>query len=324
MTKFDETAKKICKHNKEIVTLWLKTLQKTLKIDADEVFPTDSLLNGVPTLLDGVAEVVNDKRAISNFEPGREIYNKAKELGELRESQGFKVDQVINEYCLLKEIILNFCNKECPQVKDELYDLIERINLSLDKILIITIETYFNRYTKTLQILAVTDDLTRVKNHRFLLEQLRLELERSKRYNRPTSLLMIDIDFFKQYNDVYGHLQGDEILKIYASVLESSSRKSDIVARYGGDEFCVVLPDADTERARRLGRRLQAEIEKLEIAPVVFKKKYNITISLGLATFPDDAATFEELIDKADIALYEAKKQGGNNVTSYSEATSVR
>ena len=310
----EEIALRLQQNNQKILSRWLKILKRNLNLEVEEIFPTEDFLEIILSLLEGVALVVKNKAEIKAFEKGGNIYDKARELGELRQSQGFRVDQVVREYILLKDALWDFCHNEFPLENINIQELGERINLSLDRILLTTIETYVENYSKTLQILAITDPLTRVKNQCFFLEQLSLEVKKSKRYGYPASVLLIDVDYFRPYNETFGHLQGDEILKIYASVLKDNCRASDVVSRFGGDEFGIILPSTDKIEAEHLALRLKDEVEKLRIIPVIDKSPRKMTISIGLATAPEDAKTVEDLVDKADEALYKAKRAGGNTV----------
>jgi len=310
----EEIALRLQQNNQKILSRWLKILKRNLNLEVEEIFPTEDFLEIILSLLEGVASVVKNKAEIKAFEKGGNIYDKARELGELRQSQGFRVDQVVREYILLKDALWDFCHNEFPLENINIQELGERINLSLDRILLTTIETYVENYSKTLQILAITDPLTRVKNQCFFLEQLSLEVKKSKRYGYPASVLLIDVDYFRPYNETFGHLQGDEILKIYASVLKDNCRASDVVSRFGGDEFGIILPSTDKIEAEHLALRLRDEVEKLRIIPVIDQSPRKMTISIGLATAPEDAKTAEDLVDKADEALYKAKRAGGNTV----------
>ena len=310
----EEIALRLQQNNQKILSRWLKILKRNLNLEVEEIFPTEDFLEIFLSLLEGVASVVKNKAEIKAFEKGGNIYDKARELGELRQSQGFRVDQVVREYILLKDALWDFCHNEFPLENINIQELGERINLSLDRILLTTIETYVENYSKTLQILAITDPLTRVKNQCFFLEQLSLEVKKSKRYGYPASVLLIDVDYFRSYNETFGHLQGDEILKIYASVLKDNCRASDVVSRFGGDEFGIILPSTDKIEAEHLALRLRDEVEKLRIIPVIDQSPRKMTISIGLATAPEDAKTVEDLVDKADEALYKAKRAGGNTV----------
>lgn len=310
----EEIALRLQQNRQKILSRWLKILKGNLNLEVEEIFPTEDFLEIILSLLEGVALVVKNKAEIKAFEKGGNIYDKARELGELRQSQGFRVDQVVREYILLKDALWDFCHNEFPLENINIQELGERINLSLDRILLTTIETYVENYSKTLQILAITDPLTRVKNQCFFLEQLSLEVKKSKRYGYPASVLLIDVDYFRPYNETFGHLQGDEILKIYASVLKDNCRASDVVSRFGGDEFGIILPSTDKIEAEHLALRLRDEVEKLRISPVIDHRPHKMTISIGLATAPEDAKTVEDLVDKADEALYKAKRAGGNTV----------
>lgn len=162
---------------------------------------------------------------------------------------------------------------------------------------------------KELEILSMTDRLTGISNRRKLDELLMQESEQAKRYDRPLSLLMIDIDHFKNVNDIYGHQIGDCTLQSVAAVLKENIRSSDIVGRFGGEEFMVICPESDQRSAYLLGEKLRLAIEQYE-----FNTINHATISVGVAQL-QTLDTLSEWIEKADIALYQAKNEGRNRVS---------
>ncbi len=173
--------------------------------------------------------------------------------------------------------------------------------------------------------LASTDSLTELMNRRALLNQLDIQLNLAQRSGRPTSLLMIDVDHFKEYNDTYGHPAGDQVLKELAGILRDTARISDFVARYGGEEFAVVLPETDMEGALKLGERFRAAAEDHPWP------NRNIAISVGAATITFtnshqriDPGSTSKLIADADRALYHSKQRGRNRVTHLQELAEGR
>ncbi|MCL5957846.1 MAG: diguanylate cyclase [Chloroflexi bacterium] len=164
---------------------------------------------------------------------------------------------------------------------------------------------------------AARDGKTRLFNHDFFFARLRIELDQARRADAPLSLIMLDIDHFKEYNDTLGHLAGDEALRVVASSIVAKTRKSDVVARYGGEEFAVLLPRTDAEHALLIAERIRTSIEasSRKLGPSVGPL---LTVSLGVASFPKDAGTENELIDRADKALYKAKALGKNKATVFS------
>ncbi len=160
--------------------------------------------------------------------------------------------------------------------------------------------------------LAITDGLTEVYNHRFFQEELSKEVKRAERYGHSLSVIMMDIDYFKNYNDRFGHKKGDEVLKMMANLLTKYTRKSDLVARYGGDEFVVILPETTKEKALELADRMRIRIEKSNLAWIESANHMKLTISLGIAAYPTDATTAALLVDKVDGVLYKAKESGRN------------
>src|SRR5262245_11775047 len=152
--------------------------------------------------------------------------------------------------------------------------------------------------------LAVTDGLTGLYNHRHFHERLALEVERSVRNGLPLSLLMIDVDHFKVYNDRHGHPAGDELLRRLAHLLGDGRRANDFVARYGGEEFAIVLVDTPKLTAAQLAERLRERVAATLSQQVPNPGDEVLSISVGVASFPDDAADSEALVRAADAALY--------------------
>ncbi|MBI3811587.1 MAG: diguanylate cyclase [Nitrospirae bacterium] len=164
------------------------------------------------------------------------------------------------------------------------------------------------------RLLAITDELTGLHNHRHFRQQLAIEISRAERYHRSLSLMMIDIDYFKHYNDTNGHLKGNEVLKEMGRLLKEMSREVDIVARYGGEEFSIVMPETNRRKARAISERLRKRIESHKFENARKQPDKRLTISIGLASYPENAGTAFEVIEQADKALYEAKHTGRNTV----------
>jgi diguanylate cyclase (GGDEF)-like protein/PAS domain S-box-containing protein len=161
-------------------------------------------------------------------------------------------------------------------------------------------------------LLSYTDDLTGIYNHRFFIQQLTLEVERQRRYASPLALLMIDIDYFKHYNDTNGHLAGDQVLKAIAFLIQRGVRQTDIVARYGGEEFSAILINAGREKALEIGERVRRNVADTRIPNEDAQPNKNLTVSIGVATLSSSISTLTDLIREADHALYRAKKAGRN------------
>jgi diguanylate cyclase (GGDEF)-like protein/PAS domain S-box-containing protein/putative nucleotidyltransferase with HDIG domain len=157
--------------------------------------------------------------------------------------------------------------------------------------------------------MSVTDELTGLYNRRYFFEMLDVEVNRSERTKRPFSAVMLDLDGFKEYNDKYGHSNGDAVLEAFSRTLKASVRKSDLAFRYGGDEFAIILPSADAERAKKIVQRARAHWEKVPLRQAkIFGG--NVGFSSGIAEYPENAESPDGLIFLADAALYQAKKKG--------------
>jgi diguanylate cyclase (GGDEF)-like protein len=172
-------------------------------------------------------------------------------------------------------------------------------------------------HIRKLENLANEDGLTGVYNHRFFHDALRRELELKEKSKEPVSLIFIDIDYFKHYNDLYGHQKGDEVLRTIGSLLKSCVRKGDIVARYGGEEFAIILPNTSENQAVIIAEDIRRIVEETYFEGEENQPKGKITVSAGLSIYPEKAKTDIELIKSADDALYRAKFFNKNRVETY-------
>ncbi|MGD1048835.1 MAG: sensor domain-containing diguanylate cyclase [Candidatus Krumholzibacteriaceae bacterium] len=213
--------------------------------------------------------------------------------------------------------------------KDALFGIIVAINdtsrrrFTEDDIHLLTVMANqaaiaFENYVlyKKLEVESITDGLTGIYNYRFLIRSIKLEMKRATRFGYPFSFLMIDVDNLKEYNDHNGHLSGSRALRDIARVITQSCREIDLVAKYGGDEFALLLPQTGLEGSLRLGERILKAIWRFKFDGVT---PGLLTCSIGVAVFPDDARTVETVIERADAALYLAKSRGKNNIMSYGE-----
>jgi two-component system, cell cycle response regulator len=168
------------------------------------------------------------------------------------------------------------------------------------------------------EALSVTDDLTRVFNARYLNLVMRREGKRAFRNQRPLSLLFLDLDGFKKVNDTFGHQAGSRVLVEAAAVIRSCARETDVVARFGGDEFAVVLPDTGSEGAVAVAERVR---DRLRVATFLVPEGHavRLTASIGVATLPDSAGSSEELLRAADVAMYRVKDRGKNGIYVYQQ-----
>jgi two-component system, cell cycle response regulator len=172
----------------------------------------------------------------------------------------------------------------------------------------------------TIQQQALTDGLTGLPNHRAVMEQLQKELERARCYGRPFSLLFFDADRFKRVNDTHGHAAGDAVLRQIGERAASALRGGDSIGRFGGEEFIILLPEADASEARVVAERLRATVAADPVATAEVEGGLAVTVSIGMATFLLDGSSEQELLSQADEAMYIAKRLGRNQVRSAEEA----
>jgi len=190
-----------------------------------------------------------------------------------------------------------------PTLVDAVRAVLEPVALALDNALAL----------ERAEALSVTDDLTRLYNSRYLHQMLRRETKRSMRSGRPLSLLFVDLDGFKQVNDNYGHLAGSKALGEAAAVIRACARESDVVARFGGDEFSVILPETGSDGAVAVAARIRERLSSFQFL-AADGLSVHLTASIGVATLPDVATSTEELLRAADKAMYHVKAVGKDGI----------
>lgn len=168
---------------------------------------------------------------------------------------------------------------------------------------------------KDIELLAITDSLTEVHTRRYFMDRFGEEIDRAALRKTKLSIVMIDVDFFKSFNDQYGHLTGDRILKRVGQIIKENIREIDIAGRFGGEEFCVVLPETDLDGAVLAAERIRSAAESAKIQ--AYDHVVKVTVSLGVATFPQGGSALDELLDNADWALYRAKSLGRNRTVAF-------
>ncbi len=214
----------------------------------------------------------------------------------------------LNAITIEKARLCNILETRVELLEERLRQLRE-VNVRLDKKL-----AEAQRLHGIAKQLAITDSVTGLHNHRYFQERFAEELRQTEQNGKCLSVLMIDIDGFKDYNDTYGHMAGDEALRTVSKLLTSSVRSTDTVARYGGEEFVVLLLGADKAPAFKLAESIRARIEDYSFLHETALNGNDLTVSIGVASYPIDGTTKRDLLYAADMACYRGKRQGKNRV----------
>ncbi len=264
---------------------------------------------------DPALEEIGQKLGCSSF-----VLGYLKEFSRKNVADSFLVEGETEELDLLFKIdehYLIYIDKCYSQKKFATYEI--RILRSFLQSVAVIYENMqlFNRLKQLYKVKseeAIRDGLTNVYNYRYFVRELRKEVARTKRYNTPFSLIMLDIDFFKEYNDLHGHLEGDEVLRSISRLLILNTRSTDIVARYGGEEFVIILPGIKKKEALTFAEKLRKLVKDHPFPDKVHAEPCSLTISIGVASCPEDSDEPIELVRMADQALYKAKQNGRDQV----------
>lgn len=203
-----------------------------------------------------------------------------------------------------------------PRIRNQEYQRAEFEQISILSN-IISISVSNASLYEEIEQLSYTDGMTNLHNYRYFELRLKEEVVRHKRTNIPLSLLILDVDHFKNFNDTMGHPEGDRVLRTLANILKETVRENDILARYGGEEFAIVLPGVGYEGALILAERIRLKVTETYFEHEEIQPKGKVTVSIGGASIPENAEDIEELIHKADTALYSAKRSGRNQVKMF-------
>ncbi|MFL5319049.1 MAG: diguanylate cyclase [Myxococcaceae bacterium] len=215
-----------------------------------------------------------------------------------------------------KDAVLGVLNLERPDKAAFAPEEIELINAVADQAAIAVQNARLHEQTVAL---SITDPLTGAPNRRHLMTRLEMEIARANRFGTQLSVLMVDIDHFKQLNDLNGHRAGDDVLRQVCELMKASVRKVDLLARYGGEEFMIVLPQVTKDEGWEVAEKLRRAVEDLASDYGASQPLGKLTISVGLANLPVDATTQEDLVDCADSALYACKRAGRNKAIAYAQ-----
>lgn len=197
------------------------------------------------------------------------------------------------------------------EIRVALLDFLSTQNFKIDHLMLVSRERYREAWTN-----AYRDPLTKLYNRRYLLEFMKKEIEKSKRYHLSFSLCFIDLDHFKAINDRYGHIIGAMVLEKSAKLIQKISRESDLVARFGGEEFVLLMPQTSGQMAYKVAERIRLAFHQNNIEDPIFS---GVTMSGGVLTCPHDADNLTQILEYADQALYEAKGRGRDRIIRYKQ-----
>lgn len=292
----------------EIVREWLESLSRKGAIEPAP-FPREILEEEVGEVVRGVAEVLLDAQRYRAFLKGGAHHDAAKRLARAHLQSGDSLTDALLAYMDLRQRLIRVSSDLFREADRPFFELTARIDRCLDRILFALSESYVAGFQQELERQALTDPLTGLGNWRRFREGLDRELKRSGRTRRPFAIIFLDIDDFKEMNDRLGHVMADRALQSMARVLRSQLRGSDLVCRWGGDEFIIILAETDRREAALVA-------EKLRVGVATDPGCLGATISVGVACYPEDGTEYDSLVGNADRALYHSKQSGKNMVTA--------
>ncbi len=262
-------------------------------------------LGDMPTFIQELAREV-ERPDPSRMRHGGPLAALARDHARQRESLGFLPREVVTEFLVLRRVLWRFVSRRIAELQpSDLLDIELRLNDTIDRLVTECVVAYFDRATTELAEQVRRDPFTGLLNHQAFIDVVEAELARAERYDRGLTLVFVDLDRFKTVNDTYGHLEGDRVLRLFAQLLDSLLRTSDVAGRMGGDEFGLILLEADLEAADRFCDRLHERRAELVGAGELPEA---LDFSAGFAHYPSEALDADALFRLADARQYQAKR----------------
>lgn len=294
-------------HKLDITKSWLGRLVGQLDdLEALEHFPTQESIRTSVELIEGLIQCLGDENALEQFKEGGLYYKQAANLGLLQREETGAIGSLADNLCALEDAIWDRLAEGLRHQDRDLLQLVRILRLGLHRIMTAAAEAYHHQSSAELDRLAHTDALTGLYNRRYWEPELGRHVELYKRYRHPFAILMLDFDNLKWVNDTFGHAAGDTALTHLATVMRMSIRDVDIPCRFGGDEFLILMPEADKNAIQMVGRRISDSINKTRFK--LGRSFASLQVSFGAAACPEDASDAQALLQAADSSLYGAKQ----------------
>ena len=300
-----------------IVDRWIQQVRSIAVVRGHRGSLSRGIRENQRALLQTILATGDDVSRIADFTSGGVGHRRARTLAALRQQHGFKIQDISEEFILVRGLV-NYHVRGIGESVGAALESMQRIDKAIDLAWGAAVAAFHDSEVERLVRLIALDPLTGLHDYGHFWERLEQEIARCKRHGGSVSLIMIDVDGFKAYNDRFGHLWGDGALQKIAEILRSFSRRSDILARYGGDEFVLILPETTIDGAAAIAERTRNEFVKHRFV-VEDGQEFELSISLGCATSVSGALNARQLVAQADSSLYEAKRTGKNRVVLYSD-----
>ena len=304
----DKARRILEQHKLEITKSWLSRLISQIDdLDALERFPTQDSIRTSVELIEGLANCLSDEDTLAQFEAGGLYYQQAATLGLLQRDESGTIRSLAHCLDALENAIWERLSEGMRQQDREILQLVRILRLGLHRIMTSATEAYHQQSSAELDRLAHTDTLTGLHNRRFMEQELERHVMLYKRYRHPFCILMLDFDNLKWVNDTFGHAAGDSALQHLANLMRMSVRDVDIPCRFGGDEFVILMPEAEKNAIQAVGRRIAGSVTKTKFK--LGRSFASLQVSFGTSACPEDGVESEVLLQEADASLYRAKQQ---------------
>jgi diguanylate cyclase (GGDEF)-like protein len=295
------------RHKLDITKSWLSRLVGNLDdLEALENFPTQESIRTSVSLIEGLIQCLDNEEAIDQFKVGGVYYKQAAELGLLQRQESGAIGSLSDNLCALEDAIWEKISEGMRHQDKDLLELVHILRLGLHRIMTAATQAYHDQSNAELDRMAHTDSLTGLYNRRYWEPEMERHVELYKRYRHPFAILMLDFDNLKWVNDTFGHPAGDTALNHLATVMRMNVRDVDIPCRFGGDEFLILMPEADKNAIQMVGRRISESINKTRFK--LGRSFASLQVSFGVAACPEDATEAPALLQAVDASLYKAKQ----------------